>query len=195
MTYQANSGRMRPRTRTAVGGALAAAALALASPAAGTAFAHGDSTNSGDAVGRPGLPNPAPGLRVAQAIGDHIYNQKTPLNKLLDDSPLGQTYHERFGTPNYDDPTHGSNGSTATLLNDSDLPRFLWDLAGFPDEKDLPGNVIRAFSGNQSSGSGGHHDDDDAAHDDDDHHAATSLSAKNCVSAVGGTTLSAHGTC
>jgi hypothetical protein len=56
------------RGRTLVGGILAGGALAMAGPA-GMALAVPTSTGnpSADAVGRPDLGNPAPGVRVTQA--------------------------------------------------------------------------------------------------------------------------------
>jgi hypothetical protein len=52
---------------TIAGGAALSALLVVAAPGAGQAHAHahGYSTPSGDAVGRPGLDNPAPGVRLA----------------------------------------------------------------------------------------------------------------------------------
>jgi hypothetical protein len=100
-----------------VGATVAGALLVIGSPAAGVASAHGYSTESGDAVGRPGLKNPAPELRVVQAVGDRVFNQSTPANRAFDNSPVGAYYHDRVGTPNYETPTHGSNGDYQTLLN------------------------------------------------------------------------------
>jgi hypothetical protein len=135
-----------------LGGAALAALFAVAAPGAGTAHAHGYSTPSGDAVGRPGLDNPAPGVRLTQAVGDHVFNQSTPLNKSLDDSPLGQNYHATFGTPNYDVPTHGSNGSFTGVLNIAGPLKTNYNAAqargtALPEEEDLPGTLVRAVSG------------------------------------------------
>ncbi|MGV0992701.1 MAG: hypothetical protein ACOYB7_10630 [Mycobacterium sp.] len=135
----------------ALTGAVIAAALVVGSPAAGNAEAHGLSTPSGEAVGRVGLDNPAPLMRIAQAIGDRIFNQSTPFNQALDNSELGAGYHSAFGTPNYEAPTHGHNGIFVGILN---LPGVKVDYdnaqaAGWslPAERDLPGTVIRALSG------------------------------------------------
>jgi hypothetical protein len=116
-----------PRRRTLVGATMAATAFAavlmVATPGAGIAQAHGYSTPSGDAVGRPGFGsedtpgNPAPGVRAVQALGDRVFNQNTAFNKALDDSPLGINYHNAFGTANYEHPTHGSNGTVTGLFN------------------------------------------------------------------------------
>ena len=51
----------------------------------------------GHAVGRPDLNNPAPGLRAAQQFGDSVFNQTPGINKTLDDSPVGDGYHQVFG--------------------------------------------------------------------------------------------------
>ncbi len=71
---------------------MAGGVLALAAPA-GLAFAD----TMGDTVGRPDLQNPAPGVRVAQAIGDSTFNNDTPLSKAINRSPLGTAYHKAFG--------------------------------------------------------------------------------------------------
>jgi hypothetical protein len=137
---------------TVLGGAALAALLAIAGPGVGTAHAHGYSTPSGDAVGRPGLDNPAPGVRLTQAIGDHVFNQSTPFNKSLDDSPLGVNYHASFGTPDYEVPTHGSNGSFTGILNIAGPLKVNYNAAqaagtALPEEEDLPGTLVRAVSG------------------------------------------------
>ncbi|WP_142386810.1 hypothetical protein [Mycobacterium hubeiense] len=181
------------RTRHILGGAVAGAVLAVGSLAAGFAFAHGHSTESGDAVGRPGLDNPAPGVRAVQAIGDRIYNQKTPVNRALDNSAFGSLYHEEFGTPNYDDPTHGDNGEFPSLLNDGNLwagvPRSTYDLAQelgapLPNEEDLPGTAIRRLSGVPKSSDPG-----------EPHPHAASASSLKCSKVAGGTALRAQGSC
>jgi len=137
---------------TIAGGAALSALLLVAAPGAGQAHAHGYSTPSGDAVGRPGLDNPAPGVRLAQAVGDHVYNQNTPLNKAFDDSRLGQNYHAMFGAPDYETPTHGSNGTFTGVLNMPGVFKDGYNAAqatgrGLPEEEDLPGTVLRAVSG------------------------------------------------
>lgn len=153
MTNCSNPNHRLMISATIAGGAALSALLVVAAPGAGQAHAHGYSTPSGDAVGRPGLDNPAPGVRLAQAVGDHIYNQNTPLNKAFDDSPAGQNYHAMFGAPDYETPTHGSNGTFTGVLN---MPGALKDgynaaqasgRGGLPEEEDLPGTGIRAVSG------------------------------------------------
>ena len=89
--HQALSARSR-RTRTLIGGVMAGGVLALAAPA-GLAFAD----TPGDAVGRPSLPSPAPGVRAAQAVGDATFNDDTPLSTAINGSPLGIEYHKAFG--------------------------------------------------------------------------------------------------
>ncbi|RWA20228.1 hypothetical protein MELE44368_18700 [Mycolicibacterium elephantis DSM 44368] len=166
--------------------------LAVGSPAVGMASAHGHSTESGDAVGRPGLDNPAPGLRAVQAIGDRVYNQNTPLNRALDNSLFGVYYHQRFGTPNYADPTHGDNGNFPTLLNSNvfgGVPRFAYDLAQelgtpLPNEEDLPGTAIRALSGVPKS-----------AHPDHPHPHSTVTLSNDCNKVIARTSLRAQGSC
>lgn len=135
----------------ALTGAVIAAVLVVGSPAAGNAVAHGLSTPSGEAVGRVGLDNPAPGMRIVQAIGDRIFNQNTPLNQALDNSGLGAGYHYAFGTPNYAAPTHGHNGVFVGILNTPEA-KIGYDSAqtagwSLPAEKDLPGTMIRTLSG------------------------------------------------
>ena len=181
------------------------ALLVVAAPGAGEAHANGYSTPSGDAVGRPGLDNPAPVMRLAQAIGDHIYNQNTPLNKVFDASPAGQNYHTMFGSPDYEIPTHGSNGTFKGVLN---MPGSLRDAyngaqtagRGLPEEEDLPGTAIRAVSRAPAptphETSGGH---SGASHETSGGHsgaprAAASIPAK-CATLVNRTTLRAQGSC
>ena len=89
--HQALSARSR-RTRTLIGGVMAGGVLALAAPA-GLALAD----TPGDTVGRPSFGNPAPGVRVAQAVGDATFNDNTPVSKAINRSPLGTAYHEAFG--------------------------------------------------------------------------------------------------
>lgn len=135
----------------ALTGAVIAAVLVVGSPAAGNAVAHGLSTPSGEAVGRVGLDNPAPVMRIVQAIGDRIFNQSTPMNQALDNSGLGAGYHYAFGTPNYTAPTHGHNGVFVGILNTPE-GKVGYDNAqtagwSLPAEKDLPGTMIRTLSG------------------------------------------------
>ncbi|MHC9296617.1 hypothetical protein ACRCUN_29485 [Mycobacterium sp. LTG2003] len=141
------------RTRTLVGGVLAGGALAMAGPA-GAAFAVPTNTGnpSADAVGRASLDNPAPGVRAAQAIGDHVFNQNTPVNKALDDSGLGRVYHLNFGTTSTDGITPGKNGVVVGELN-VNAGKYYYDQAQaagipLPGEKDLPGVVPKVLSGN-----------------------------------------------
>lgn len=156
------------RTRTFVGGILAGGALLAAGPAgsalADTTQAAADSTNpSANAVKRPDLGNPAPGVRATQAVGDRVFNQKTPVNKALDDSALGQVYHINFGTPDGGidtstgkaAPAGGANGVVKGELN-VNAGKYYYDQAQsagipLPDEKDLPGALPKALSGNTSA--------------------------------------------
>ena len=152
MTKCSNPNHRLMISATIAGGAALSALLVVAAPGAGQAHAHGYSTPSGDAVGRPGLDNPAPVMRLAQAIGDHFYNQNTPLNKAFDDSPAGQNYHTMFGSPDYETPTHGSNGTFTGVLNMPGALKDGYNAAqasgrGLPEEEDLPGTGIRAVSG------------------------------------------------
>lgn len=180
-----------------VGAAVVGALLVIGSPGAGLASAHGHSTESGDAVGRPGLKNPAPELRVVQAVGDRVFNQSTPTNRALDNSAAGAYYHDRVGTPNYAAPTHGSNGDYQTLLNSSKVlggaPGKMYDFAQahgapLPDEEDMDGTVIRRLSGVPVS---------------EHPHAGSvpaqphtvAVAATKCGKAVGATTISAQGSC
>ena len=81
-----------------------------------------EANTPGTAIGRPDLPNPAPGLRDAQQFGDSVFNQSNPINKALDDSPIGDGYHTVFGragTVRYDTDddkyyydNKGSNGTS-----------------------------------------------------------------------------------
>ena len=194
MTKCSNPNHRLMISATIAGGAALSALLVVAAPGAGQAHAHGYSTPSGDAVGRPGLDNPAPVMRLAQSIGDHFYNQNTPLNKAFDDSPFGQNYHTMFGSPDYETPTHGSNGTFKGVLN---MPGALKDAyngaqaagRGLPEEEDLPGTVIRAVSGapdptpHETSGGGS-----------EASHAAASIPTK-CTAAVIRATLRAQGSC
>jgi hypothetical protein len=157
------SSSIQPKFLALVGAAASAAALAMVSPATGIANAHGHSTPSGNAVGRPGLDNPAPGIRIVQALGDKLFNQSTAFSIALDESIFGVAYHEIFGTPNYEEPTHGSNGSYLGELNSNQLFKNLYNGAqerGFslPDEEDLPGTLISKISGIEvAEGAGNHH--------------------------------------
>jgi hypothetical protein len=97
------------------------------------------------------LDNPAPGVRLTQAVGDQIFNQNTSFNAKLDDSPLGQNYHAAFGTPDYETPTHGTNGVWTGVLNVAGPLKENYNAsqaAGtpLPDEEDLPGTLVRAVS-------------------------------------------------
>jgi len=182
-----------------LGATLAGALLAVASPGAGTALAHGHSTESGDAVGRPGFQNPAPGIRVAQALGDRVFNQSTPLNKALDDTLPGDSFHGYLGTPNYGDPTHGSNGSIVPLLNGNwyGMPGAAYDLAQsagaqLPDEEGLSGDLIRNLRGTVTPGPGDPHGHDDD-HGDDAH--ALAATSTDCDVLVGNTAVRAQGSC
>ncbi|WP_418004117.1 hypothetical protein ACNO8X_03150 [Mycobacterium sp. PDNC021] len=188
----------RPAIRVpALAGAAVVGALMVIGSPAGAANAHGYSTESGDAVGRPGLKNPAPELRVVQAAGDRVFNQSTPTNRALDNSPAGAYYHDRFGTPNYETPTHGSNGDYQTLLNSPKVlggaPGKLYDFAqangaALPDEKDMDATYIRRLSGVPQS---------DHTHGGtvSEHPHTVSVAATTCGKSVGSTTISAQGTC
>ena len=205
MTHCSNPNHRLMISATIAGVAALSALLVVAAPGAGEAHAHGYSTPSGDAVGRPGLDNPAPVMRLAQAIGDHIYNQNTPLNKVFDASPAGQNYHTMFGSPDYEIPTHGSNGTFKGVLN---MPGSLRDAyngaqtagRGLQEEEDLPGTAIRAVSRAPAptphETSGGH---SGASHETSGGHsgaprAAASIPAK-CATLVNRTTLRAQGSC
>ena len=205
MTHCSNPNHRLMISATIAGVAALSALLVVAAPGAGEAHAHVYSTPSGDAVGRPGLDNPAPVMRLAQAIGDHIYNQNTPLNKVFDASPAGQNYHTMFGSPDYEIPTHGSNGTFNGVLN---MPGSLRDAyngaqtagRGLPEEEDLPGTAIRAVSRAPAptphETSGGH---SGASHETSGGHsgaprAAASIPAK-CATLVNRTTLRAQGSC
>jgi len=93
------------RTRTVIGGFAAGGALTAFVPA-GIASAVDnppkdtvvDADSAGYAVGRDNLHNPAPGLRAAQTFGDQVFNDDTPINSTLNGSPIGQGYHQAFGT-------------------------------------------------------------------------------------------------
>jgi hypothetical protein len=118
------------RTRTVIGGLAAGGALAAFAPAglaaAGPTANEVEANTPGTAVGRPDLDSPAPGLRVAQRFGDSIFNQR-PLNKPLDDSPIGVGYHTVFGQAGnvrYDEEDQkyyydgkGENGTFKGVLN------------------------------------------------------------------------------
>ena len=116
------------RTRTVIGGLAAGGALAAFAPAGmAAAVTEVEANTPGTAVGRPDLPNPAPGLRAAQQFGDSVFNQTPGVNKTLDDSPLGTGYHQVFGQAGnvtykaadgkyYYDGT-GTNGTFKGVLN------------------------------------------------------------------------------
>ena len=76
-------------------GAPAGMAAAADNPADGTEV---EADTPAYAVGRDNLHNPAPGLRVAQTLGDQFFNNEGPINPVLNNSPLGQGYHSVFGT-------------------------------------------------------------------------------------------------
>ena len=194
MTHCSNPNHRLMISATIAGGAALSALLVMAAPGAGQAHAHGYSTPAGDAVGRPGLDNPAPGVRLAQAVGDHIYNQNTPLNKAFDDSPAGQNYHAMFGAPDYGTPTHGSNGTYTGVLNMPGVLKDGYNAAqaagrGLPEEENLPGTVIRAVSGapvpapHKSTGGSSNSS-----------HAAAATPAK-CAALATRTALRAQGSC
>lgn len=186
---------VRPQRTTrsfAVAGGIAAAALAIvASPAAGRASADDTATaadssvprsTAGDAVGRPAFDNPAPGIRLAQAVGDQVFNQNSLINQILDGSPLGASYHESFGTPDYSDPSKGENGSWQGFLNPGlgDGQINPYDLAQtvlpLPGESDTPGTVPSVVRGLSSSSN-------------------SSSQSSSCQLTTGGTTVSAQGSC
>jgi hypothetical protein len=93
------------RTRTIVGG-LAAGGVLMAIAPAGIAAAADNPSDGTEvdldspaySVGRDNLHNPAPGLRAAQTLGDQVFNNSTPINTTLNGSPIGQGYHQAFGT-------------------------------------------------------------------------------------------------
>ncbi|MEZ0357584.1 hypothetical protein [Mycobacterium sp. SA01] len=183
--------RRRIRAGAALGGTALAAVLMVATPGAGIGHAHGYSTPSGDAVGRPGFGseetpgNPAPGVRAVQALGDRVFNQSTAFTKALDDSPLGINYHNAFGTPNYEHPTHGSNGTVTGLLNGG-LIKTTYDSlqtrgAALPDEADLSAAVIRQLSGHQVATG--------------NHRRASSTATQVCTATTAKTALRAQGSC
>ena len=120
------------RTRTVIGGLAAGGALAALAPAAvaaaGPSATEVEANTPGTPVGRPYSPNSAPGLRATQQFGDSIFNQTPGINKTLDDSPLGDGYHEVFGQAGkvrydaadqkyYYDTATGKNGSFKGVLN------------------------------------------------------------------------------
>lgn len=206
-TEQKDLSNMNPSTTRSLfarhtlvlGGLLTGTALMLSSPGAGIAQAHeGNSTDSGQAVGRDGFDNPAPGVRFTQAIGDHVFNDRTPFNKALNESPMGQSYHRLYGTPNYEDHIHGSNGTRVGLLNTPGF-RELYDGlqdAGrrLPDETDLPGTAVRRVSGVKPGTGGGHghgngHGDGDG--DDADDHGAHVLAEDDTSMSIPGDCVSA----
>ena len=93
------------RTRTVIGGFAAGGALAALAPAGMAAAADNpapgtevDADSPAYSVGRDNLHNPAPGLRAAQNFGDQVFNDSTPINTALNGSPIGQGYHDAFGT-------------------------------------------------------------------------------------------------
>ena len=111
------------RTRTLIGGVMAGGVLALAAPA-GFAFAD----TPGDAVGRPSLGNPAPGVRAAQAVGDSIFNNGTPLSKAINGSSLGDAYHKAFGQSDFNRDADGElvfvgNGHDGYIKGALNAPR------------------------------------------------------------------------
>ena len=135
------------RTRTVVGGLAAGGALAALAPAGMAAAADNPAPGSLESpdspaysVGRDNLHNPAPGLRLAQTLGDQAFNNNTPLNTALNGSPLGTAYHDTFGNrgdfepvdtdgDNEPDALHykvgsGTEGSFKGLLNTSPADQF-----------------------------------------------------------------------
>jgi hypothetical protein len=152
MTRYGNQARAKVLSTTALGGTAVAALLMLAGPGTGQAHAHGYSTPPGDSVGRPGLDNPAPVVRLTQAVGDHIFNQGTPFNQAIDNSWLGQNFHATFGAPDYETPTHGSNGAFTGVLNSPGILKNAYNSAqtagwSLPEEEDLSGRALRLVSG------------------------------------------------
>lgn len=87
----------KARSHTVLGGVLLGATLTMAAPAALAFATPHDVETPGDAVGRPSLGNPAPGVRVAQRIGDSVFNNGSKVNTALNDSALGNAYHSAFG--------------------------------------------------------------------------------------------------
>ncbi len=181
------------RPTIVLGGLVAGAALLLSAPGVGTASAHeGTRTESGQAVGRDGFDNPAPGVRLTQAVGDNIFNDKTPFNKALNESKMGQNYHRLYGTPNYDDYIHGSNGTQVGLLNKPGF-RDLYDGlqeagVGLPSEADLPGTAVRRISGvKPGTGNGhGHGEEGEEADGDADLHAIHALASEDASTSISG---------
>ena len=108
----------RWRAGTIAGGVLAGGVLFAAGPA-GMAFA--DDLSPGEYTGnRPNFTNPAPVVRGVQQIGDSTFDPQPGDGPLvanaraqLNAGPLGQVYHEGFGTSG--DP--GTNGKVTGVLN------------------------------------------------------------------------------
>lgn len=112
------------RTRTVIGGLAAGGALAAVAPA-GMAAADDNpapgTLKSPDtpaySVGRDNLHNPAPGLRLAQTLGDQAFNDDTPATKALNGSPLGTAYHNTFGTRGDFEPVDTNGDGKADALH------------------------------------------------------------------------------
>ncbi len=145
--------------RAIYGGILIGAGLLVCAPA-GLAFADsGDA--SADAVGRPALDNPAPGMRMTQALGDKVYNQNTKFNTMLDNSQAGKRYHSMFGTGDYADPSQGTNGIYKGFLNTPGAggigPKEFYDFGrkrlGLPGEADLSGKAVEKMAGQHGTSS------------------------------------------
>jgi hypothetical protein len=145
-----------------MGGVLAGAVFVIASPSAGVASAHETKpTPPGNAVSRDGFDNPAPGVRLAQAVGDLVFNQSSDVNKALDDSDFGKAYHGLFGTPKFNDPGHAKSGTWKGVLNSGGPLQDWYDGAqaqgwNLPAEKDLPGTLTSMVSGSPVTNRGGH---------------------------------------
>jgi hypothetical protein len=142
-------------------------------------------------------------MRLAQALGDKVFNQSTAVNKAFDDSIFGVAYHDAFGSPNYEEPTHGSNGTFKGFLNSNGAITAMYDqaqasvLSGLPDEEDLPGTLVRFVSGVPVTG-GSHH----AVPARKSGTRAVAASRSNsvsrtdtCAAVTGRTSLRAHGRC
>lgn len=124
--HRAVSDRRR-RALTLAGGVLAGAALSITAPAAlayadeGTEAPSRPTSDKGNSLGRPALDNPAPGVRLAQNLGDTVFHPgggtTGGVQNSLNNSQLGQAYHRAFGTRGQvgEDGKYDAN---ATLVDD-----------------------------------------------------------------------------
>jgi hypothetical protein len=111
--------------------------------------AHADVTDPASTVDRGPLNNgnPAPAVRMAQRVGDSVFNQDTRVNSTLDNTSWGRFYHAQYGYPDngqYPADVAGTNGEIQGILNTPygfGVPAVTYAAVGGPKECNLRVNT------------------------------------------------------